>query len=201
MTGPDPSEGVLAGAGGNGIYWRSWAVPDSPRAVVVLVHGFGEHSGRYERIAERLQREGYEVYALDHQGHGRSAGSRGAITMTVAVADLDQLVVLAQARRPDAAVILLGHSMGGAIAIRYAIAHGDRLTGLSSRRRLPRSTQPAPLKRLAGRPGEGRSASPRLADRRADGQPRPGGRRRLPVRPARVRARARRDGRHADPPQ
>lgn len=129
MTLRDATEGTFAGAAGHRIYWRSWPVID-PRAVVLLAHGFGEHSGRYEPIAEHLSSEGYEVYALDHHGHGRSTGARGQISLQDAVDDLDQLVLLAESRHPDSKAFLLGHSMGGAISIRYAIDHGHRLAGL-----------------------------------------------------------------------
>ena len=61
--------------------------------MVVLVHGVGEHSGRYEHVAERLVAAGYAVYALDHRGHGRSQGPRALIDrVDDAVTDLDALV-------------------------------------------------------------------------------------------------------------
>lgn len=130
MTLPDAAEGTFRGAGERQIYWRSWLTPDEPRAIVVIAHGFGEHSGRYEQLGERLRAEGYEVYTLDHHGHGRSAGPRGRVSISAAVDDLDQLVLLAQARHPQADVFLLGNSMGGAIALRYTMDHGHRLAGL-----------------------------------------------------------------------
>jgi alpha-beta hydrolase superfamily lysophospholipase len=130
VTEPEAIEGTFHGAGDRQIYWRSWPPPEEPRAIVVIAHGFGEHSGRYEELGERLRAEGYAVYTLDHHGHGRSAGARGRVSIAAAVADLDQLVQLAQTRHPEADVFLLGHSMGAAIAIRYTIAHGARLAGL-----------------------------------------------------------------------
>jgi acylglycerol lipase len=149
VSDPGEPQGTFRGVGGGQIYWRSWPVPDGPRAAIVIAHGFGEHSGRYEAVAERLQSDGYAVFALDHQGHGRSSGPRGSISMPTAVADLDQLVLLARDRHPDADVFLLGHSMGGAIAIRYAIAHGDRLTGLILSAPVAQVDASAPLKLIA----------------------------------------------------
>jgi alpha-beta hydrolase superfamily lysophospholipase len=71
------------------------------------------------------------VYAIEHRGHGRSEGARAVIDrLDNAVADLDSLVVLAGSRHPDLPVFLLGHSMGGTLAISYAVAHQDRLAGL-----------------------------------------------------------------------
>lgn len=127
----DHRESELEGAGGLRIYWQAWAARAAPRAVVVIAHGASEHSGRYRHVAERLVREGYAVYALDHRGHGRSGGPRPVIDrMDNAVADLDSLIVLAAGEHPGTEVFLLGHSMGGAISLCYAMRHQDRLAGL-----------------------------------------------------------------------
>jgi len=124
-------ESSLSGAGGIRIYWQSFLPEGEPRAVVVIAHGAGEHSGRYLHVARRLVADGYAVYALDHRGHGRSEGPRAVIDrMDSAVADLDSLVVLAAGEHPATQTFLLGHSMGGAISLCYAIAHQDRLAGL-----------------------------------------------------------------------
>ncbi len=131
MTETGPTAGTFTGADGVSIDWRCWpATPGEPRALVVIVHGLGEHAGRYERVAERLRDEGYTVYALDHHGHGRSGGRRGRFSMRSAVEDLDRLVVHAGTDHADTGIVLLGHSLGGLISLRYAIAHGDRLQGL-----------------------------------------------------------------------
>lgn len=125
------SEGGLTGAGGRRIFWQQWSPPARPSAIVVLAHGAGEHSGRYEHVAARLVADGQAVYALDHRGHGRSEGPRALIErVQFAVADLDQLVMLAQAAHPETPVFLLGHSMGAMIALSYAPVHQRRLTGL-----------------------------------------------------------------------
>jgi alpha-beta hydrolase superfamily lysophospholipase len=100
--------------------------------VVTIAHGYGEHIGRYQHVAARLNEAGFMVYGLDHHGHGRSAGKRGRVALAAAVTDLDQLIVtVARARHPQVPQFLLGHSMGGAIGLRYAIAHQARLTGLA----------------------------------------------------------------------
>jgi alpha-beta hydrolase superfamily lysophospholipase len=125
------SEGELTGVGGVRIQWRSWLPDGGPKAVIVIAHGAGEHLGRYEHVAARLVSEGYAVYALDHRGHGRSGGPRALIDrVDNAVADLDQLVVRAAGEHPGIDVFLLGHSMGGLIAVSYALRHQNRLHGL-----------------------------------------------------------------------
>ncbi len=121
----------FTGVGGRRIFWQAWLPVQTPRAVVVIAHGASEHSNRYEHVADRLVAEGYAAYAIEHRGHGRSEGPRALIDrLDNAVADLDQLVALAAERHPGTEVFLLGHSMGGAIAVRYAVLHGERLSGL-----------------------------------------------------------------------
>jgi len=126
-----PQESSFAGAGGVEIFRRVWLPDGDPTAVVAIAHGAGEHSGRYAHVAGRLNAEGYAVYAVDHRGHGRSQGPRALIDrIDNAVADLDKLIVLARERHPSVPLILLGHSMGGTVAVSYALAHQDRLSGL-----------------------------------------------------------------------
>jgi alpha-beta hydrolase superfamily lysophospholipase len=122
----------VAGVGGLRIYRQSWTVPESStRGVVVLAHGASEHSGRYGHVVARLARSGFDVYALDHRGHGESEGSRALIDRVAhAVTDLDSLVVHAAAEHPNLPVFLVGHSMGGLLAVSYALTHGHRLSGL-----------------------------------------------------------------------
>ncbi len=124
-------EDFFEGVGGVRLYLQWWLPDGPPRAVVVIAHGAGEHSGRYAHVAARLVDEGYAVYALDHRGHGRSEGSRAVIdSIDAAVEDLDRVILRAGSEQPGVPLFLLGHSMGGTISVRYAIAHQDRLTGL-----------------------------------------------------------------------
>jgi alpha-beta hydrolase superfamily lysophospholipase len=119
------------GAGGVEIAWQSWLPSRSPRAAVVIAHGVSEHSDRYEHVADRLTRAGYAVYALDHRGHGDSEGPRALIDRVEnAVADIDTMIGIARSERPGGKLFLLGHSMGGALAVEYAIAHQDHIDGL-----------------------------------------------------------------------
>ena len=123
--------GFFTGVGGRQIFWRSWTPEDGARGAIVLVHGAGEHSGRYGHVVARLVDEGYAVHASDHRGPGRSDGARAFIgDMNDVVADVDSLVDRAVAAQPGAPVFMLGHSMGGLIGLRYALLHQERLTGL-----------------------------------------------------------------------
>jgi len=125
-------DGRFEGAGGIEIYWQCWTPADGARAVVVLAHGASEHSGRYAWVAEQLTERGYALYALDHRGHGHSGGSRAVIDrLDRALADIDTTRELASSRHPDVPVFLLGHSMGGCLAIAYTLGHQERLDGLA----------------------------------------------------------------------
>jgi acylglycerol lipase len=155
------TEGELTGVGGVRLYRQSWLPEDDMRAVVVLAHGAGEHSGRYAHVAARLVDEGYAVCALDHRGHGRSDGPRAYVDRVAnAVADLDSLTVLASSEHSGLPVFLLGHSMGGAIALRYAMAHQDRLTGLMLSGPLAALDAASPAQRFVARVLS--TAAPRL---------------------------------------
>lgn len=92
----------------------------APRGTVVLVHGLGEHAGRYDALARVLAADGWRVVAHDQRGHGQSEGARGALNHPDdLLRDLSQ-VLDGENLRP---IVLLGHSMGGAVAARY-VAEG-----------------------------------------------------------------------------
>jgi acylglycerol lipase len=126
------TDGWFDGAEGVGIFWQAWLPEGEPRGVVVIAHGASEHGGRYRYVVERLVPDGFAVYAIDHRGHGRSEGRRAQLgRLRHVVADLDQLIELAGAAHPGRDRFLLGHSMGGCVAISYALAHQDKLDGLA----------------------------------------------------------------------
>jgi alpha-beta hydrolase superfamily lysophospholipase len=107
-----------------------WDKPH-PSRIVVIAHGYGEHIGRYDHVADALVRRGAAVYGPDHLGHGRSDGDRALVTdFEHIVDDVLRVVELASEEHPDLPVVLIGHSMGGLIATRYAQRHGDDLAGL-----------------------------------------------------------------------
>lgn len=102
-----------------------------PRWVAVLVHGYGEHVGRYSWVAQQLTIAGASVYGADHVGHGRSHGQRAVIRdVEPVVSDVGRVVDLAAAENPGLPVVLIGHSMGGLIAARAAQRFGDRFAAV-----------------------------------------------------------------------
>ena len=103
------------------LVWQSWTPDGHAAAVLAVVHGYGEHGGRYGFLVDDIVPRGYTVFTFDLRGHGRSPGRRGHIDR---FGDYlaDTRAFLAQVRRacPDTPVVLLGHSMGGLIAAALA---------------------------------------------------------------------------------
>src|SRR5262245_37129 len=112
------------------IFVRVWPA-EAPRGVALLAHGYGEHIGRYDYVADMLLRQGAVVYGPDHMGHGRSGGDRVLIhDYEEVVTDLHTVEDRARTDHPGLPVVLIGHSMGGMIAARYAQRYGSGLTAL-----------------------------------------------------------------------
>ena len=104
---------------------------DDARYIAVVVHGYAEHIGRYAHVIERLLADGAMVYGLDHLGHGRSDGEPALITDGEHLtADLRPVGERARAEHPDLPLVMIGHSMGGLIATRYAQTHPGELDAL-----------------------------------------------------------------------
>lgn len=122
----DERSGELRAEDGLRLAYRSWPVP-SPRSVLIVSHGLGEHAGRYAALAADLAKRGVSVHALDHRGHGRSEGRRGFVSrFGEFVRDLEAFRRrIADETPPGVPTFLLGHSMGGLIAIRYLQAHPE----------------------------------------------------------------------------
>ncbi|WP_297421785.1 alpha/beta hydrolase [Thermococcus sp.] len=95
------------------------------RGWVVLVHGLGEHSGRYEKLIEMLNGAGFAVYVFDWPGHGRSPGKRGHATVEQAMEIIDSII-----EEISENVFLFGHSLGGLTVIRYAETRPGKIRGV-----------------------------------------------------------------------
>ena len=107
-------------ADGQVLYVRDWPHP-SPRGSILLVHGLGEHSGRYTRLAQWLHLRGYAVRCYDQRGHGQTAGQRGAIKRGDDLLDDLAAVYTDFASTQSGKPFLLGHSMGGLVAVRAVL--------------------------------------------------------------------------------
>ena len=102
-----------------------------PRAVVVVAHGLGEHSGRYGNVVQALVPRGYAIYAIDHRGHGRSGGPRAYIEhLDAVVDDFEQFRTEVCGRHLDAPPFVIGHSFGGLVALAHAVRFGRAEQGL-----------------------------------------------------------------------
>lgn len=124
-------EGRLEGVDGVGLYWQGWLPDGPPRGLLLISHGMGEHSGRYASVVDTLVPDGWAVYGLDHRGHGRSRGARVHVRRYAHyLADFDTFRRTVVARHPDVAPFVLGQSMGGQIALAYALDHQSDLAGL-----------------------------------------------------------------------
>jgi acylglycerol lipase len=121
----------FVGARGLRIHRRMWLPASAPTGVVVIAHGFAEHGGRYAPLADRLVTEGLAVVAPDHRGHGLSEGKRTSVVrFSDYIDDLATVVDSAHERWASLRLILLGHSMGGLIALGLAVRPGAALDGL-----------------------------------------------------------------------
>ena len=124
-------EETFTGARGLRIHARTWLPAAPPTGVVVIAHGFAEHGGRYGAVAARLVADGIAVRAADHRGHGLSEGKRTSLVKFADyVDDLTTVIAQARARWPSLRLVLLGHSMGGLIALDLAVRPGVPLEGL-----------------------------------------------------------------------
>ena len=125
----DAREHVMTGTRGR-IVAREWP-HERPRYLALLVHGYGEHVGRYEEVAGVLVRHGAAVFGPDHLGHGRSDGERVLIEdFEDVVSDVHAVADLARTAYQALPVVVVGHSMGGLVSARYAQRYGDELAAL-----------------------------------------------------------------------
>ena len=119
--------GKFLGAGEIELYYQSWHPVLPPRAVLVIVHGLGAHSGIFKQLAEFLCDRQITVYALDLRGHGRSEGQRGHInSWSEFRQDLNAFIQLVSTKEPTLPLYLLGQSLGGTISLDYALRYGNQ---------------------------------------------------------------------------
>lgn len=135
------------------IHTVAWLPDQHSRAVVLLVHGLSEHSGRYSHVAARLVEQGYAVYALDHRGHGRSDGLRSYFdNIDQPVNDLTQYFDTVKAADPGKKLFIYGHSMGSLISLAFLLRYQQEFSGaiLSGNPLAVEFSQPKVLVLVAG---------------------------------------------------
>src|SRR5687767_11475078 len=113
-----PMNTSLTTADGLALHVRHWPADAPARGTVLIVHGLGEHTMRYQHVARHLNERGWNVVGYDHRGHGRSGGAKGVLTHADdLVRDLAAVIDAVRAHH-DGPLVLLGHSLGGLIAAR-----------------------------------------------------------------------------------
>jgi acylglycerol lipase len=121
------NEFYVSSHSGKELYGKYWIPEGNPRAVIVVLHGLGDHISRYENFADFFTGKQVAVIGTDQQGHGRSGGKRGHISNDqLMLADVQQLMLEARRRFTDVPIFLFGHSMGGNFALNYALQHTSK---------------------------------------------------------------------------
>lgn len=125
------TEGRFTGRKGLSLYYQCWLPSTDPKAILLAVHGWAEHSGRYTNLVNYFVPKGYAICALDHRGHGKSEGLRGYVErFSDYLDDLKTFFDIVRSEHGDAKIFLVGHSMGGTIATAYSIRNQHDLAGL-----------------------------------------------------------------------
>jgi len=115
------------------MYSRSWSPTGQMKAVVCLIHGLGEHTGRYEHVGEAFSEAGYALVGCDLRGHGNSAGPRGHIPSYQALMDdISAFIEQVKQKYPEKPLFLYGHSLGGNLVLNYALRIKPKIQGVIS---------------------------------------------------------------------
>jgi acylglycerol lipase len=124
---PTPSIGEVQVADGTNLRTLCWPAVGDAIGVALVVHGLGEHGGRYATVAEALTNAGIETQSYDHRGHGGSGGRRGHVERwTQLHDDLAERILALRAAHPDDPLVLYGHSMGGLVTAGYVLSDTPR---------------------------------------------------------------------------
>lgn len=122
-----PATGTARMPDGTTLRTLHWAPGTEPWAAMLVVHGLGEHAGRYETVAEAFTAAGVDVFGYDHRGFGGSSGYRAYVDRWAQLHDdLANRVLATRAERPGLPLVMYGHSMGGLVAAGYVLSPQDR---------------------------------------------------------------------------
>jgi acylglycerol lipase len=139
------NEFTLKAFDGVKLYGQRWTPEKEPKAVINLVHGLGEHSGRYKYVAEAFARAGYVFNAIDLRGHGKSEGIRGYTPgFDTIITDVEFLVKSARNAFPGKPQFLYGHSLGGSLVLYYQLTSKHDVAGIISTSPLFKPGAPVP---------------------------------------------------------
>jgi alpha-beta hydrolase superfamily lysophospholipase len=127
------SEFSLTSADGLSLYGQRWDPDENPKGAIALVHGLGEHTGRYGYVAQRLTQAGYALCGIDLRGHGKSDGPRGhSPSLDAMLDDIELLVKYVQHQYSCKAIFLYGHSMGGSLVLNEVLRRHPVIQGVIS---------------------------------------------------------------------
>jgi alpha-beta hydrolase superfamily lysophospholipase len=112
-------------------YMQGWEPEGKPKAVVCLIHGLGEHTGRYAHVGKALNDAGYALFGFDLRGHGNTGGARGHFpSLDAVLQDIRQFVQFQLQNHPKTQIFLYGHSLGGLLSLAYATRFPEGIRGV-----------------------------------------------------------------------
>lgn len=115
---------------GTNIYAKSWNI-ETPKGVICMIHGLGEHINRYTHVAAFFNKNGYAFYGNDHYGHGKSGGAKGHTPdYESLLVEVDTLIETAKSENPNVPIYLYGHSLGGNIVLNYLFLRHPNVAGV-----------------------------------------------------------------------
>lgn len=124
-------EWTFKSSDGLDLYARGWAPTGKPKAAIALIHGLGEHDGRYAHVGSALSEKGYALLGFDLRGHGKSGGARGHTPSYDALLDdITAFLKQMEGKYPGLPLFLYGHSMGGNLVLNYTLRRKSNLHGV-----------------------------------------------------------------------
>ncbi len=123
-------DGYFKGVRDSNIYYQHWLPENEPKAVIIVVHGLAEHSGRYMNLVHHLIPSGFAVYGIDHIGHGKSEGKRAFVEQFEDyINPLKDYLDTIQKMHPKKPIFIIGHSLGGLISAAFLLKYQEKLSG------------------------------------------------------------------------